>query len=57
MKAERVKISQSQMNVMLLAVEHGYKQCEKGHNLQAAMASVFELYEVAKPLDIAGATD
>lgn len=57
MSAERIKISQSQMNVMLLAVEHGYKQCEKGHNLQAAMASVFELYEVAKPLDIAGATD
>lgn len=46
---EKIALTQSQMNVMLLAVEHGYKQCEKGHNLQAALASVFDLYEVKKP--------
>jgi hypothetical protein len=48
---DRIKLTQSQMNVMLLAVEHGYRQCEKGHNLQAALASVFELYEVMKPAE------
>lgn len=46
---EKIKLTQAQMNIMLVAVEHGYKQCEKGMNLQAAMASVFDLYEVTKP--------
>lgn len=46
---EKIALTQDKMNVMLLAVEHGYKQCEKGHNLQAALASVFEIYEVKKP--------
>jgi hypothetical protein len=46
---EKIKLTQSQMNVMLVAVEHGYKQCEKGNNIQAALASVFDLYEVVRP--------
>lgn len=47
--AEKIKLTNAQMNVMLVAVEHGYKQCEKGANLEAALASVYDLYEVGKP--------
>lgn len=46
---ERTKLNLSQMNDILLGIEYGYKQCEKGHNLQAALASAFELFEVVKP--------
>lgn len=46
---ERIKLTQGQMNIMLVAVEHGYRQCEKGANLGTALASVYDLYEVAKP--------
>jgi hypothetical protein len=46
---ERISLTQSQMNVMLVAVEHGYKQREKGASLEAALASVFDLYEVRRP--------
>lgn len=47
-RLEKIKLTQGQMNVMLLAVEHGYKQHEKGASLEAALASVFELYDVQK---------
>lgn len=47
---EKIRLTNAQMNVMLVAVEHGFKQCEKGVNLQAALASVYDLYEVGKPL-------
>lgn len=53
---ERLKISQQQMNLILMAVEHGVRQCEKGRNLQAALASVFELYEVVPPHELASAS-
>lgn len=43
---EKIAITQGQMNLVLMAVEHGFRQCEKGNNLEAARASVFELYEV-----------
>lgn len=43
---EKIALTSDQMNVMLVAVEHGFKQCEKGNNLQAALASVYDLYEV-----------
>jgi len=43
---ERIKISHQQMNVILMAVEHGFRQAEKGKNLQEALASVFKLFEV-----------
>lgn len=46
---ERAKVTQSQMNLILMAVEYGVRQCEKGKNLQAALEGVFELYEVAAP--------
>jgi len=49
MKMEKIALTQSQMNLMLVAVEHGFKQCEKGFNLEAALMSVFDLYEVKKP--------
>ena len=45
----KMKISHQQMNLILMAVEHGVRQCEKGNNLQAALASVFDLYEVEHP--------
>src|SRR5690348_121297 len=45
MKMEKIALTQSQMNLMLVAVEHGFKQCEKGLNLEAALVSVFDLYE------------
>lgn len=53
----KIALTQSQMNVMLVAVEHGFKQCEKGNNLQAALASVFDLYEVKTPAKDDDATD
>lgn len=46
---EKIKLTQSQMNIMLLAVEHGFKQHEKGNNLEAALMSIYDLYEVEKP--------
>lgn len=46
---EKIAITQGQMNLVLMAVEHGFKQREKGNNLEAALASVFELYEVKRP--------
>lgn len=42
--ADRVKISEAQMRVIMIAVEHGFRQCEKGQNLQAALASVHDMY-------------
>ncbi len=45
---EKIKISLGQMNLMLMAVEHGFKQHEKGKNLDAAWASLYDMYEVAK---------
>lgn len=44
-----IKITQSEMNAMLVGVEHGVRECEKGQNLQAAMASIFKNFEVEKP--------
>lgn len=36
------------MRLILFAVEHGYRQCEKGSNLQATLASVHAMYRVAE---------
>jgi hypothetical protein len=44
---EKIRITMSQMNTMLVAVEHGYKQREKGNSIEQALASVYDLYEVA----------
>jgi hypothetical protein len=44
----KMKISHQQMNLILMAVEHGFREGERGKNLQGALASVFELYEVAE---------
>ena len=46
---EKIALTQNQMNVMLVAVEHGFRAREKGQSLEAAMASVFDIYEVKKP--------
>lgn len=48
----KIKISLSQMNVMLLAVEHGYKECEKGHSLEKAMVTIFDIYEVERKKNV-----
>lgn len=45
---DRVRISEGQMRLILFAVEHGYRQCEKGSNLEAAIASVHSMYRVAE---------
>lgn len=44
-----IKITQAEMNAMLIGVEHGIRQHEKGQNLQAALTSVYEQFEVEKP--------
>lgn len=41
-----IKVTQQQMNIILTAVEYGVRQAEKGNNLQAALESVCDLYEV-----------
>lgn len=43
---DRVRISEGQMRLILIAVEHGFRQYEKGQNLQAALASVHDMYRV-----------
>lgn len=47
---DRTIITEGQMRLILFAVEHGYVQCEKGNNLQAALATVHEMYRVQKPI-------
>lgn len=46
---DRIKITLSQMNILLVGVEYGFRQCEKNKNLEAALAGVYELYEVVRP--------
>lgn len=46
---DRIKITFSQMNVLLMGVEYGFKAHERGNNLERTMAGVYEIYEVAKP--------
>ncbi len=40
---KQILITQQQMNLILTAVEHGF---ERGKNLEGALASVFDLYQV-----------
>lgn len=46
-----IHVTNSQMNLILMAVEHGFREHERGKNLQGALASVFELYCVEPPRD------
>lgn len=48
---DRVRITEGEMRVILFAVEHGYRQCEKSQNLQAALASVHNMYRIDDKLD------
>jgi hypothetical protein len=48
---DRTRITEGEMRVILFAVEHGYRQCEKGHNLQAALASVHAMFCVGEKVD------
>ena len=50
----KLAVSQGQMNLILMAVEHGFREGERGKNLEGALASVFELYEVAPPTPTTG---
>lgn len=43
---KKLKVTQQQMNIILMAVEHGFREGERGKNLEGALASVFDLYEV-----------
>lgn len=45
---QTMKVSQQQMNLILMAVEHGYREAGRGKNLEGALAGVFDLYEVAQ---------
>lgn len=49
MNLEPISISHEQMNLILMAVEHGFREHERGSNLQGALASVFKLYRIAPP--------
>lgn len=44
---EKIKITHAQMNLILMAVEHGFRQHERGNNLQGALAIILDLYEIA----------
>jgi hypothetical protein len=46
---KKIRVTLGQMNMLLVAVEHGFREHERGKNLQGALASVYDLYEVAKP--------
>jgi hypothetical protein len=41
----KVKVSASKMADMLVAAEFGYKQCEKGANLSAALGALMAMFE------------
>jgi len=45
----KIEITQTQMNLMLAAVEHGFKARERGQNLEAALLGVMDLYAVVPP--------
>jgi hypothetical protein len=45
---DRTRITEGEMRVILFAVEHGYRQCEKGSNRQAALASVHAMFCVGE---------
>lgn len=42
-----IPVTQGQMNLILTAVEHGFREHERGKNLEGALAGVFQLYRVA----------
>lgn len=46
---EKTKVTLGMMNLALVAIEHGYKQCERGNNLEAALLSAYDLFEIEKP--------
>lgn len=48
-KDRRDRITAQQMFVIEMAAEHGYRSCEKGRNLQAALEAIRALYVVAEP--------
>lgn len=41
-----IHVTLRQMNLILMAVERGFREHERGKNLQGALASVYELYSV-----------
>jgi len=48
-KLEPIALTRGQMNLVLMAVEHGFRECERGKNLQGALEGVFRLYKVTTP--------
>lgn len=49
MSPEPFPVTQEQMNLILMAVEHGFREHERGKNLQGALEGVFKLYQVRPP--------
>jgi hypothetical protein len=49
---KQIPVSQQQMNLILMAVEHGFREHERGKNLQGALASVFEIYRVNPSMEV-----
>ena len=47
---DKTRITEGEMRVILFAVEHGYRQCENGRNLQAALASVHAMFVVRESI-------
>lgn len=41
-----ILVTPQQMNLILMAVEHGFREHERGKNLEGALAGVFALYQV-----------
>ena len=46
---DKIKVPLPIMNLMLVAAERGYKECEAGHNLQMAFMSIYAMFEVEAP--------
>jgi hypothetical protein len=42
----RFEVTEPQMRLIQLAIEHGYRACERGKNLQAALIDANNLYIV-----------
>ena len=44
----RMGVTREEMNLLLVAAEFGFRECEKGRNLQRALENISAMFEVTK---------
>lgn len=43
----KLSLTPNQLSVLLLAVEYGYRQCERGNSLQLTLSSACHIFKAA----------